>query len=103
MSGLPDPVGWGILATGKIARSFAADLALVPGARLAAVGSRSPQTAQAFASEYGDGDTRTHGSYEALVADPEVEVVYVATPTPSTSTAPGPRSRRASTCCARSR
>ena len=80
MSGLPEPVGWGILATGKIARSFAADLALVPGARLAAVGSRSPQTAQAFASEYGDGDTRTHGSYEALVADPAVEVVYVATP-----------------------
>jgi predicted dehydrogenase len=80
MSGTSDPVGWGILATGKIARSFAADLALVPGARLAAVGSRSEGSARAFASEYGDSGTRAHGSYEALVADPGVEVVYVATP-----------------------
>lgn len=80
MTGNPDPLGWGILATGKIARSFAADLALVPGARLAAVGSRSEESAQAFASGYGDSGTRVHGSYEALVADPAVDVVYIATP-----------------------
>ncbi len=71
------PIGWGILATGKIARSFAADLALVPDARLVAVGSRSPESANAFTDEYGG---RAHGSYAALVADPEVEVVYVASP-----------------------
>ncbi|MBM0124757.1 Gfo/Idh/MocA family protein [Pimelobacter simplex] len=80
MTGNPDPLGWGILATGKIARAFAADLALVPGARLAAVGSRSETSAQAFASEYGDSGTRVHGSYASLVADPAVDVVYVATP-----------------------
>lgn len=80
MTGNQDPLGWGILATGKIARSFAADLALVPGARLAAVGSRTEESARAFAEEYGDSGTRAHGSYAALVADPGVDVVYVATP-----------------------
>lgn len=71
------PIRWGILATGKIARTFAQDLALTPGAELAAVGSRRPEAAQAFAAEHGG---RAHGSYEELVADPDVDVVYVATP-----------------------
>ena len=68
---------WGILATGKIAHSFATDLALVPDAELVAVGSRRLDAARAFADRYGG---RAHGSYEALVADPDVDVVYVATP-----------------------
>jgi predicted dehydrogenase len=70
-------IRWGILATGKIARTFAADLALTPGAELAAVGSRRPAAAQAFAQEHGG---RAHGSYEDLVADPDVDVVYIASP-----------------------
>ncbi|MFC7493340.1 MULTISPECIES: Gfo/Idh/MocA family protein [unclassified Nocardioides] len=70
-------IGWGILATGKIARTFAEDLALAPGARLAAVGSRRLGSAEAFAAEHGG---TAHGSYEELVADPAVDVVYVATP-----------------------
>lgn len=74
-------IGWGILATGKIAHTFARDLALVPGARLAAVGSRRPEAAQEFAAAYtGEGTPTAHGSYEDLVADPDVDVVYVATP-----------------------
>jgi predicted dehydrogenase len=71
---------WGILATGKIARSFATDLHEVPDAVLAAVGSRSVESAEAFARELGDDDTRAHGSYDELVADPGVDVVYVASP-----------------------
>ena len=71
------PIGWGILATGKIARTFAADLALVDDAWLVAAGSRSIESATAFTEEFGG---RAHGSYEDLVADPEVEVVYVASP-----------------------
>src|SRR4051795_6113007 len=55
--------GWGILATGKIAHSFAADLHAVPGAVIAAVGSRFPQSAEAFAREVGDDRTRAHASY----------------------------------------
>ena len=77
MTHATSPVRWGILATGKIAHTFAQDLALVPGAELAAVGSRSMAKAEAFAREY---DATPHGSYEALVADPDVDVVYVATP-----------------------
>ena len=72
------PVRWGILATGGIAHSFARDLAEVPGARLAAVGSRRLESARSFAQQYGA--DAAYGSYEELVADPEVEVVYIATP-----------------------
>jgi predicted dehydrogenase len=68
---------WGILATGKIARAFADNLREVPGAEIAAVGSRSMESAEAFAEPYG---ARAHASYESLVADPDVEVVYIATP-----------------------
>ncbi|MFT4262144.1 MAG: Gfo/Idh/MocA family oxidoreductase [Nocardioides sp.] len=74
-------IRWGILATGKIARQFAADLALVPDARLVAVGSRSLESAERFAAAYdGEGPVRAHGSYADLVDDPDVDVVYVATP-----------------------
>ena len=75
---MQDTVGWGILATGKIAQSFAADLALTPGARLAAVGSRRPESARAFADRHGA--AAAYGSYDELVADPAVDVVYVASP-----------------------
>ncbi len=68
---------WGILATGGIARSFTRDL-LARGHRVSAVASRSRDRAQAFADEFGI--PRAHGSYDDLVADSEVDVVYVATP-----------------------
>ncbi len=77
---MAETTGWGILATGKIATSFASDLREVPGARLAAVGSRTTGSAQAFAEEYGGPDCHAHASYADLVADPSVDVVYVATP-----------------------
>lgn len=77
-------IGWGVLATGKIAHTFARDLPLVPGARLAAVGSRSAGSAErfaaAFATDTGAPTPTAHGSYEDLVADPAVDVVYIATP-----------------------
>jgi len=72
------PIRWGILATGKIAESFADDLALLPDHELAAVGSRRPEASKEFADRHGG--ARSHGSYEDLVADPDVDVVYVATP-----------------------
>lgn len=74
----PDrPVRWGILATGNIAHSFAQDLALLPEASFAAVASRRLPAAQKFAEPYG---ANAYGSYEELVEDPDVDVVYVATP-----------------------
>jgi predicted dehydrogenase len=71
-------VRWGILGTGGIAGTFASDLPLVPGAELAAVGSRATGTAEAFAARYGF--ARAHGSWADLAADPEIDVVYIATP-----------------------
>ncbi|MGH3372339.1 MAG: Gfo/Idh/MocA family protein, partial [Nocardioidaceae bacterium] len=75
------PVRWGILATGRIARSFAEALALLPDAELGAVASRNLASAEGFAADLGTpGRTRAYGSYDELVADPDVDVVYVATP-----------------------
>jgi predicted dehydrogenase len=72
------PLRWGILGTGWIAPRFCA--ALHGGTRqdLVDVGSRSGPTAREFAAQHGI--RRAHGSYADLVADPGVEVVYVATP-----------------------
>jgi predicted dehydrogenase len=72
------PVRWGIAGTGRIASDFAEDLALLPGARLAAVGSRSQESADAFADRFGI--PNRHVGYENLAADPEVDAVYVAVP-----------------------
>src|SRR5262245_14515721 len=79
-SGTTSTTRWGILATGNIAHSFATNLHAVPDAVIAAVGSRSQESAEAFAREVGDVDTRAYGSYDALVADPDVDIVYVASP-----------------------
>lgn len=71
---------WGILATGRIAEAFVRDLQLI-GAPVTAVGSRDAGRARDFADRFGIPDS--HGSYEELVADPDVDVVYVATPHPA--------------------
>jgi len=75
---MTERVGWGILGTGKIAVRFADDLRHVPGAVLAAVGSRSAETAEDFGKRFRI--SRRHASYDELVHDPEIDVVYVATP-----------------------
>jgi predicted dehydrogenase len=71
---------WGILGTGLIASTFAADLALTDSGVVAAVGSRSQESADRFGEEFGVANR--HADYASLVADPEVDVVYVATPHP---------------------
>ena len=74
----PPPVRWGIVATGGIAHTLAAEMLLVEDARIVAVSSRVRQRAQAFADEFGI--PRAYGSYPELLADDDVDVVYVATP-----------------------
>lgn len=73
-----DRVRWGILGTGRIATAFAEGLTSLPDAELAAVGSRSAGAAAGFAERFGA--ARHHGSYAALAADPDVDIIYVATP-----------------------
>jgi predicted dehydrogenase len=71
---------WGIIGTGKIARTFARALAASESGELVAVASRSAESAAGFAAEVGV--SRAHGSYQALLGDSAVEVVYIATPHP---------------------
>lgn len=71
-------IRWGILGCGRIAGKFAGDLLQVEDAELIAVASRDYEKAAAFAKDHSA--KNIHGSYEALVNDPEVDVIYVATP-----------------------
>ena len=72
------PLNWGIIGPGGIAHMFASALRASTRQRVAAVGSRSLERAQAFADEFGAASA--YGSYEQLVADPKVTAVYVASP-----------------------
>lgn len=97
----PSPLRIGILGCANIARQFARDVASSPHARVVAVASRQPDTAAAFAAEHGI--ARHHGSYDALLADAEVDAIYCRCPTacmPSGRSAPP---AAASMCCARNR
>jgi predicted dehydrogenase len=73
-----DLIRWGILGCGRIARKFASDLQYVENAELIAVGSRNQATADAFAKEFPA--RYRHAGYEALAANPEVDVIYIASP-----------------------
>ena len=76
MSAAPK-VRWGILGAGGIARTVGADIASSPGSVVAAVASRDAARATFLAGALGA--DRVYPSYEALVGDPDVDVVYVAT------------------------
>jgi predicted dehydrogenase len=77
---MTEPLGWGLIGTGGIAETFAADLMFTESGRAAAVGSRHMDSADRFADRFNI--PNRHASYEALVADADVDVVYVATPHP---------------------
>ena len=72
------PIRWGVLATGGIAHSVTTDLCAMPDAEVLAVGSRTQARADAFAAGYGI--ARPYGSYAELIADEELDVIYVASP-----------------------
>lgn len=71
---------WGILGTGAIAHKFARGVLRSETGELAAVASRTESKAHEFAKLYQM--PQAHGSYEALLADPTVDIVYIATPHP---------------------
>ena len=68
----------GILGAGRIAHKMAYTVSQMEGYEIAAVASRSQENADNFARQYGIG--KAYNSYEALVADTEIELVYIATP-----------------------
>lgn len=73
-----DDFGWGIAATGSMARTIAQTIVGEPGMRVAAVGSRDLGRARTFADEFGA--PSAYGSYAELVRDDNVDAVYIATP-----------------------
>jgi len=82
---VPDPmeapgIRWGILGPGRIAQRFAQEIPTYTRSRIIAVGSRDPSRAQAFVDENLNPEVRAYGSYDDLVADPDVDAIYVASP-----------------------
>src|SRR5262245_32424659 len=73
-------LAWGIISTGRIAKTFAKGLAESKTGELVAVGSRTQATAEAFGEKIKI--SRCYGGYDALLADPAVQAVYIATPHP---------------------
>ncbi len=71
-------VRWGILGTGTINDRFLAHVREARNAEVVAVGSRTPERSLEFAARFGI--ERAHGSYEALLDDPDVEAVYICLP-----------------------
>lgn len=67
-------LNWGLLSTARINRALIPPLRVSPRNRLLAVASRSQDSADAYAQEWEI--PRAHGSYEALLADPEIDVIY---------------------------
>ena len=72
------PIAWGIVGTGGIARQFATDLALLPDASLIGICSRDLEKAKSFQAEFRA--ERPYLDLEAMLADPGIDVIYVATP-----------------------
>ena len=68
----------GILGTGSIARTMAAEFAKVPAFRCEAVCSRQQTTGEALAQQFGI--PKVYTDYDAMLADPDIELVYIATP-----------------------
>lgn len=73
-------LNWGILGTGNIARTFAKGLAGSKTGKLMAVGSRSGGKSTKFGDEFNV--PHRHGSYDALLADSNVQAIYISTPHP---------------------
>lgn len=69
---------WGILGTGRINRALIAPLRISPRNRLTAVASRTEERARTYATEWDI--PRWFGNYEALLADPDIDVVYISLP-----------------------
>jgi xylose dehydrogenase (NAD/NADP) len=69
---------WGLLSTARINRRLIPAVRAAERAELVAVASRSQQRAEAYAAEWGI--PRAHGSYESLLDDPDVDVIYISLP-----------------------
>jgi predicted dehydrogenase len=74
----PAPIRWGLLGTGDITRKLLAGARRSAEVVVTAVGSRTLERARTFA--VANDIPRNHGSYDELLADPEVDAVYISLP-----------------------
>jgi predicted dehydrogenase len=72
------PIRWGIIGAGHIARTFATDIDYAAHASLNAVASRELSKAQTFAEDFSI--PTAYGSYDEILADPNIDAIYIATP-----------------------
>src|SRR5438067_9940242 len=79
---MAEKLAWGILGTGTIAKTFARGVQKSKTGTLAAVGSRSQESADAFGDALSVPAGHRHAGYDALLADPSVQAIYIATPHP---------------------
>ncbi|MCW8130112.1 MAG: aldo/keto reductase [Planctomycetota bacterium] len=77
---MAEKLAWGLLATGNIAKAFAKGLAHSKTGKLVACASRDKAKSEKFGAEFGC--PKCYGSYEELLADKEVQAVYISTPHP---------------------
>jgi predicted dehydrogenase len=77
---MPQQLNWGLISTGRISGTFARGLAHSKTGKLLAVGSRTQEAADKFGKEHDV--PRCYSSYEALLADEDVQAVYISTPHP---------------------
>ena len=73
---------WGILGPGNIAQNFADGLAQAPSGVLTAIASRSEERRKSFGERNGVKGEKRHATYEALLADSEIDAIYISTPHP---------------------
>ena len=71
-------LNWGIMGTGNIARKFVTDVLQAPEQRVVAVGSRTAESAEKLGAQFKI--PKRHASYEALIADPDVQAIYISLP-----------------------
>ena len=75
-------IRWGIIGPGSIANNFADGLAQSQSGRLTAIASRDAARRKAFGDKYAVPEASRHADYAALLADPQVDAIYVSTPHP---------------------
>ena len=80
MKSSPTSLRWGIIGTGGIAKTFARALAASTCGELVAIGSRSQASADSFGDEFNV--PHRHATYQELLANPEVQAIYISTPHP---------------------
>ena len=78
MNKVSKKIKWGIIGCGNIAHKFASDLQLVNDAKLVAVASRDKAKAKDFQLMHQV--AKSYGNYDQLLADMDIDIVYIATP-----------------------